>query len=161
MITEMHRVFPGARVIFGPSAWGSAGYSGYGRQGWGGSDWMASTAGLVVLLTIVMLVVAAYWTFRAIWLVVRVLWQHPHERRLWVVLGACLGTWAVFGLVAAFATSPPAVLESLLVAAITVTAVLLLTAKLVELQDDTLFQRAFSKETLIEDVLTRPWWKAA
>lgn len=119
----------------------------------------AALTGLV-LVALVGLLLAAYGAVKAVNLVVRSLAHHPRNRALWIALTCCLGSWLVLGLAATLlvASSVLAVLGGLAVAS---TAALLLVAHIVEVYYAGVFQRARTRDTLLADVLNRPWWEAA
>lgn len=142
----------------------------YTRFRSGGEDAAAGLAAWALFLAALLLAVLAYYAFRAGWLMIHVFARHPRNRALWSALGICLGAWALVGLVAAVmgTTRAPAheqaaapLLIALVVVAVGATVALVITAKIVDLREDQLFQREMSKETLVEDVLQRPWWEAA
>lgn len=135
----------------------------YGWRSSRASDALAEEAvGGLLLLAVVLLLLVAYGLVRGVSLVVRVLRQHPHHHGLHIALASCLGSWGLAGLAAALTSvaSNPRLLIILTVMAGIATVALLITAKLVDLDGQDLFQRERTKETLLEDVLHRPWWKA-
>jgi hypothetical protein len=142
----------------------------YTRYHSGGDDLAAGLTAWALFLAALLLAALAYYAFRAGWLVIHVFRRHPRRRALWSALGVCLSAWALVGLVAALmgATQAPAheqavapLLVALVVVAGGATAALVITAKIIDLREDHLLQRELSKETLVEDVLQRPWWEAA
>jgi hypothetical protein len=119
----------------------------------------------MVAILAVLILICAYFAVRTCWMVIRTFARHPRNRALWTALGVCLGAWALVGVALAasggWKQQAAPVVSALLTLAGLATAGLAVTAKIVELREDDLFQRAFTKETLVQDVLQRPWWEAA
>ena len=142
----------------------------------GGGDDVAGFVGMALFLAALLIGVSVYYAFRAIWLVIQVSMRHPRNRALWIAFGVCLGAWSLLGLTAAVVAigghvgagrpsetseTMVALAGTLLCLAVVATAALVLTAKIIDLREDALFQREMTKETLVDDVLHHPWWEAA
>ena len=137
----------------------------YRRSSPSAEDAAAGFAGGMLAILAVLIIICAYVVVRTSWMVIRTFARHPTNRALWSALGLCLGAWALVGLALAasggWTQQATPLLSALLALAALATAALAVTAKVVELREDQLFQRAFSKETLVQDVLQRSWWEAA
>lgn len=123
-------------------------------------DVASAVAGEFVLLALVVILLLVYLVFQAGWLVVRVTQQHPTHRVLRIAWGGCVGGWVLVGLVAALGAGT-SVLDACLILAVLTTVGLVLVAKLIELDATDLVQTQRTKDLLIQDVLSRPWWEAA
>ncbi|HEY1388706.1 MAG TPA: hypothetical protein VGF38_09185 [Ktedonobacterales bacterium] len=137
----------------------------YRRSSPSAEDAAAGFAGGTLAILAALMIISAYFVVRTCWMVIRTFARHPTNRALWSALGLCLGAWALLGLalvVSGGCTQQAVpVLSALLALAGLSAAGLAVTAKVVELREDHLFQRAFTKETLVQEVLQRPWWEAA
>ncbi len=141
-------------------------YYRYPRSGYGDAR-AESAVGGIVLLIILAIVLIAYLTYKAIELLIRVFMRYPHIRTLWISLWSCVGLWIATGL-SAWITSQtlPAEKATIITSifaglAVLATAILLITARVVELMHDQMAQRPITKETLVNDVLRNPWWNTS
>ncbi len=132
----------------------------YSRASSAADDVASAVTGGLILLALALIFVLAYVAFQAGWLVVRITLQHPTHRMLRIAWGGFLGAWALVGLVAALGAGA-SVLDACLILAGLATAILVLVAKLIELDASDLVQTQRTKDLLIQDILFRPWWEAA
>ncbi len=132
----------------------------YSRASSAADDVASAVTSGFVLLALALILLLAYLVFQAGWLVVRITVQHPTHRVLRIAWGGCIGSWALVGLIAALGAGA-SVLDTCLILAVLATAILVLVAKLIELDATDLVQTKRTKDLLIQDVLFRPWWEAA
>lgn len=118
-----------------------------------------AAAGGVILATLLAVLLLLFLAYKAASLVGRTIAQHPRNLALWIALGACGVSWC---LAAAFLTQAPqsALTGTLVALAGLTTLALVCTAHIVELYYDNRARRPVTKETLIADVLSLPWWRS-
>jgi hypothetical protein len=108
-------------------------------------------AGTLVGLTILGMILTAWFLIKCFELVVRVLVRHPHCKPVWTALAVfllCLLGAIAFGSRDPFWNSLAAVSF----------AVLMAVTKIADLYFDVLLQNEMSKELVIDQALHQPWW---
>lgn len=125
------------------------------------SDQLGEAAlGGLIGLVVVLLIVGVSLVVKALIRTVRTFAAHPENPALWISLGICLGLWCLAGIAGVLAPES-SIMSAFVALALLATGAVLLTARIVELYYDDLFQRERAKDTLVRDVLSRRWWDAA
>jgi hypothetical protein len=127
-------------------------------DGLDGSD--AAGAILLGIICLAVILFTAYLLVRAAYLVASVLARYPKNPPLWIALATCIVTWVLAGVAVEVpkVINPQQVTVLFAVAGVSSLA-LLITAKVVELANDPLFQRERTGAMVLDDVVhPTHWW---